>query len=205
MKPTLLFPAVLAACAAVLTFHPGLVRADDDMALRRTEAEALLHAMHTDQILANSTARVDEMVDKYTQTASAQAGITPEQKAAAQKARADAHALIHQQLGWDAVKNDFIQLYAEAFTEVDLKDLVAFYSSPLGQKLVEKQPAVTEKMGKLTQQKMMAVMPAAMQKIRATTQKPPTAASPATGSLVSPAPAPTAPAMPAPAAISPTH
>ena len=180
-----------------MLLRPGLARAaDDDLAPRRVQAEALLHAMHTDQVLANATTRVDEMVDKFGQNATAQAGVTAEQKAAAQKAQADAHGVIREQLGWDVVKSDFVQAYADAFTEDELKGLVAFYNSPLGQKLVEKQPAVTEKMGKLTQGKMMKVMPAIMQKIREAVQKPPAVASPApAASAGSPAPV-VAPAPP---------
>ena len=88
------------------------------------------------------------MVDKYGQQgAGAKTELTPEQKAAMQKAQDEAHALVNQQLGWDSVKPEFIAAYADAFTDDELKGLVAFYNSPLGQKLIEKQPAVTEKMG----------------------------------------------------------
>lgn len=34
------------------------------------------------------------------------------------------------------------KLYASAFTEAELKDLVAFYKSPLGKKTIEKEPEV---------------------------------------------------------------
>ncbi len=173
MKTTFRLPVILALGAAVFTFCPGPGRAaDDDLAPRRAQAELLLNAMHTEQILTNATTKVYQMVDKFGQNAVAQPNVPAEQKAAVQKAQEDAHAAIGQQLSWDAVKGDFIQAYAEAFSEDDLKGLVAFYNSPLGQKLVEKQPAVTEKMGRLTQQKMMAVMPAIMQKIKEAAQKP---------------------------------
>ena len=191
MKSSFRFSVATVACAVALLLGPGPTRAaDDDQTPRRVQAEALLHAMHTEQVLAGATARVDDAVDKFGQQVNAQGSLSPEQKEAMQKAQADAHASIHQQLGWDAVKGEFIQTYADAFTEDELKGLVAFYTSPLGQKLVEKQPAVTEKMGHLTQQKMMAVMPALMQKIKIAAQKAPAAA--------------TSPA-PAPPAVSPVH
>ncbi len=179
-----LFLVLLACCVA-----PLLRAADDDSAARRTQAEALLHAMHTEQVLTTATVRVHQMVDKYSQqSVGTQTNLSPEQQAAVKKAQEDAHAIINQQLGWDAVKNDFIQAYADAFTEDELKGLVAFYSSPLGQKLVEKQPAVTEKMGHLTQQKMMTAMPAVMAKIKESAPKP-VAASPAPATApVSPTP-----------------
>ncbi len=182
MKTTFHLSALLALGAAALTFHPGTLRAaDDDLAPRRAQAELLLRAMHTEQVLTNATAKVYQMVDKFGQNAAAQPDLPAEQKAAVQKAQEEAHATIGQQLSWDALRGDFIQAYAEAFSEDELKGLVAFYDSPLGQKLVEKQPAVTEKMGRLTQQKMMAVMPTIMQKIKDSAQKPsPTPAASAT-------------------------
>ena len=196
MKTTLRFLLVLAVS---LQFCPGWTHAaDDDQAARHTDAEALLNAMHTQQMLVNATTRVHGMVDKYGQQGmSAKTDLTPEQKVAMQKAQDDAHALINQQLGWDAVKTEFIAAYADAFTDDELKGLAAFYNSPLGQKLVEKQPAVTEKMGRLTQQKMMAVMPQVMQKIKEGQPKP--AAAPSPTAAASPV-IPAAPAAPAPAA-----
>ncbi len=195
MKSSFRFPAASVACAVALLLGPASIRAaDDDQAPRRVQAEALLHAMRTDQVLAGATTRVDDAVDKFSQQLGAQGNLSPEQKEAMQKAQADAHITLHQQLSWDAVKSEFIQAYADAFTEDELKGLVAFYNSPLGQKLVDKQPAVTEKMGRFTQQKMMSVMPTLMQKIReAAGQKPPAA------------PALPASVTPAPPAVSPTH
>ncbi len=190
MKSSLRLPAVLAVSAALFLSPDWTRAADDDLAPRRAQAELLLRAMHTEQVLTNATTRVYQMVDNFGQNESAQPGLPAEQKAAVQKAQEEAHATISQQLSWDALKGDFIQAYAEAFTEDELQGLVAFYNSPLGQKLVEKQPAVTEKMGKLTQKKMMAVMPAIMQKIKDSVQKPTPVPVPAASATPAPSPAP---------------
>ena len=192
MKSSLRLSLAVTVCAVSL-LCPALTRAaGDDEAARRTGAEALLKSMHTEQTLNNATVRVFQMVDKYSQSlVSGQSDAAPEQKAAIQKAQDEAHGIINKQLSWDALKGDFIQAYAEAFTEDELKGMTAFYDSPIGQKLIEKQPAVTEKMGRLTQQKMMGVMPTIMQKIKEAAPKP------ATPPAASAAPAaPAAPAVP---------
>lgn len=44
----------------------------------------------------------------------------------------------------DEVANELARRYAVAFTEQELKDLVAFYSSPLGRKTVEKEPTILQ-------------------------------------------------------------
>jgi uncharacterized protein len=39
---------------------------------------------------------------------------------------------------------DIIKIYAQAFTEQELKDLLAFYRSPLGKKVIEQEPLVLD-------------------------------------------------------------
>ncbi|HKP74986.1 MAG TPA: DUF2059 domain-containing protein [Longimicrobiaceae bacterium] len=43
----------------------------------------------------------------------------------------------------DEAKNAFATIYAEAFSEADLRALVAFYRTPLGQKLASSQTTLT--------------------------------------------------------------
>jgi hypothetical protein len=42
------------------------------------------------------------------------------------------------------VVNDVAKLYAERFTEQELKDALAFYKSPLGKKMVTEEPAILD-------------------------------------------------------------
>jgi len=44
----------------------------------------------------------------------------------------------------NAVGNELAKRYAAAFTEQELKDLVAFYTSPLGRKTIETEPRVLQ-------------------------------------------------------------
>jgi len=55
-------------------------------------------------------------------------------------------------LNWDLLKDQIAALYAQQFTEKELKDLTVFYLSPLGKKLNEKQPALFQKGAELGQQ-----------------------------------------------------
>jgi hypothetical protein len=70
---------------------------------------------------------------------------------------------VYKQMTWESLKPDFIQIYSEVFTEQEIKDLTAFYKTPLGQKLIEKMPEVSEK-SMLIMQKRMPAMMADMQK-----------------------------------------
>lgn len=57
-------------------------------------------------------------------------------------------------LGWEALKDDLAKLYAEEFTEEELKELTKFYLSPVGKKSIEKMPALTAKAGQLSGKRM---------------------------------------------------
>jgi len=46
---------------------------------------------------------------------------------------------------WDNVKDSLSSIYAEAFSEAELKQLAAFYQTPLGKKLVREQPFLLQK------------------------------------------------------------
>ena len=48
-------------------------------------------------------------------------------------------------LSWENLKDDFIKLYTDAFTEPELKDIYAFYQTPSGKKMVAKMPELTGK------------------------------------------------------------
>ena len=45
---------------------------------------------------------------------------------------------------WDALKSDLFVMYAREFTEAELKQLTAFYKSPVGIKLAQKQPLILQ-------------------------------------------------------------
>ncbi|MDB5287896.1 MAG: hypothetical protein JWR05_2845 [Mucilaginibacter sp.] len=61
-------------------------------------------------------------------------------------------AFINKYMNWDLIKDQMAVLYAQQFTEKELKELTAFYLSPLGKKLNQKQPALFQKGAELGQQ-----------------------------------------------------
>lgn len=55
-------------------------------------------------------------------------------------------------MNWDLIKDQMAALYAQEFTEKELKDLTVFYQSPLGIKLNQKQPVLFQKAAAIGQQ-----------------------------------------------------
>jgi hypothetical protein len=45
-------------------------------------------------------------------------------------------------LSWDMLKDPYAELYANTFTEAELREMTAFYRTPVGQKLARSSPAL---------------------------------------------------------------
>jgi len=52
--------------------------------------------------------------------------------------------LVNRTMGWEALEPQYAKLYADAYTEQQLDDLIAFYNSPAGQAMIRAQPPVVE-------------------------------------------------------------
>jgi len=47
---------------------------------------------------------------------------------------------LNKYMNWESLKEDVMTAYTQEFTEPEIKQLTAFYKTPLGQKAVEKMP-----------------------------------------------------------------
>jgi hypothetical protein len=67
--------------------------------------------------------------------------------------------ILSEDLSWDKLKDEYIDLYAATFDEEELKGIIEFTRSPLGQKLNEKTPVLMKKSMAIGQKHAEAVMP----------------------------------------------
>ena len=74
--------------------------------------------------------------------------------------------LIRKKFEWEAIKNDYIAIYEEAFNEEDIKGLLDFHKSPLGQKLLEKNPEIMEKSMEIGKKRMVGIIPEVQKTIK---------------------------------------
>ena len=61
-------------------------------------------------------------------------------------------------MSWESLKNDFARIYAEEFTEQELRELIAFYKTPAGAKAITKMPVLMAKGGQLGMQRVQQNM-----------------------------------------------
>ncbi|MFA6102880.1 MAG: DUF2059 domain-containing protein [Victivallaceae bacterium] len=110
--------------------------------------------------------------------------------------------LVTRELSWEKLKAPIVNIYAESFTAEELDAMVKFYESPIGKKLMDKQPEMQQKTMKLMQSIMMKLLPE-MEKVAkdfAEKQKPAAPAPAKTDAAPAPAAAATPADKPAPAA-----
>lgn len=127
-------------------------------------ADAASHAANAEQFL--KLARADKLtVPVYAQVQQmfaqgfAQAKAPEAKKAVLERYQAKANAELDKAVGWPVLKPELVRLYTNAFTEQELKDLLAFYQSPLGKKVLENMPMLTAESARLTQAKLQNAVP----------------------------------------------
>jgi hypothetical protein len=65
-------------------------------------------------------------------------------------------AYLAKYMAWDALRGDYARMYADTFTEVEMKQLMTFYRTPVGQKLIDTLPVIMKKGAELGQAKVSA-------------------------------------------------
>lgn len=76
------------------------------------------------------------------------------QKAAVEKFRAKFSAAMKEELSFSKVKDVYMQAYRETFTAEEVTGIIAFYRSPAGKAIVEKNPSAMEKANALIQSRI---------------------------------------------------
>lgn len=64
-----------------------------------------------------------------------------------------------EQVDWPALEPELIRAYGEAYAENELREIIAFYESPVGQTWLSKQRVVEAKVAEITQRRLDAAKP----------------------------------------------
>jgi hypothetical protein len=147
----------VAVLLMVLTVGCCCARADD--ASKRAKAEQLFVLLRMDTMMDQLMGGVKRQVQQITQSMPGADHATPEQQKQITDFQQRVMDVVNQKIGWKALEPDFINLYASTYTEEELDGIIAFYKSPVGQKMMEKTPELMTKSTQITQQKMSELQP----------------------------------------------
>ncbi len=154
----------VAVLLIALTVGCCCARADE--ASKRAKAEQLFMLLRMDTMMDQLMNGVKKQVQQITESMPGADQATPEQKKQMTDFQQRVMDVVNQKIGWKALEPDFINLYASTYTEEELDGIVAFYKSPIGQKMIEKTPELTAKSTQITQQKMSELQPQLTQMVQ---------------------------------------
>ncbi|NOZ68068.1 MAG: DUF2059 domain-containing protein [Deferribacteres bacterium] len=142
-----IFTILLLACC-------GTVFADNTDDNRR-DVERLLILMGSPKIMEQFTNQLKQIYSKQVE----QTDMSEELKPLLKKQNSELLDLLTRELSWEKIKDDYIDVYLSVYTIDEIKELIKFYESPIGKKMVEKTPYLINSMLELSQQKVWKLTP----------------------------------------------
>lgn len=129
------------------------VRADE--AHHRQLALQLMEIHHAREMLEAAADKVkDRLLSRFAEVAA-----TSGDKEAVAAGKERAAQLIDAEFSWNNLKQDYVQMYVDFFTEDELQAIVDFSNSPAGRKLQDVTPALMMKSAAIGQKHSRAVEP----------------------------------------------
>ena len=87
------------------------------------------------------------------------ANLLPQAVKAVEELQDKAAGVLTDALAWDKLKPAYVELFAQAYSESELDDMIAFYRSPTGRSMVAKNPLLMMKTSEIMQQRMAEAQP----------------------------------------------
>ena len=117
--------------------------------------ERLLEVTNSEEIVKSILGQTEQMMSNM----GAQIGVRPNEEEYFSNFSEKVFDLLTNEMNWDTLKTDFIELYSQNFTEKEIADMLSFYETDSGRAMVEKMPLVLQESIQLSQNRMMSIMP----------------------------------------------
>lgn len=124
-----------------------------------SDAEKVMTAMNFDVMMEKMLAQSKKSQMRMIEPMMAQLTKSDSDKKAALELQARMMDELLAALKPAELKEDMARIYSEMFSKEELNALAAFYSTPIGQKLNDRQPEVQARLNEAIMPRMMAVMP----------------------------------------------
>jgi hypothetical protein len=169
--------AIVLSCASGFTCGAAPLASADPAVVAATKE--MFAAMKVRAMMANMMTQMEQQVPMQTRSSLTAAiegnpTMTPQQKAeqlkkideAVQTSVTQAHALFSDSTLIDDMIAEMVPLYAETYTLDEIRQLTAFYDSPLGQKMQANAPALMSRSMQISQRVMIPRIQKAMAQSR---------------------------------------
>ena len=126
-----------------------------DTSSHRQAAEEVLLLTGVDKLMDPLAQQIQQMQIQQLQ----KMNLPTEAYEIAQKYLQRINDLTARELQWERMKKDYIDLYVDVFSEPEIRELIEFYKTPLGKKMIEKTPFILRQSMQLGQQRAIKIMP----------------------------------------------
>ncbi len=133
---SLLLAALIFACGSI---SPPPAAADENT--HREELETLLELFDMEEKSGES---IDQMVTFHVQQDPRLGPYTGVLR-----------KFYEKHMSWDSLKDDFIAIYMEEFSEEEIRELIAFYKTPVGRKAIKKMPLLRVKCARIGEEQLL--------------------------------------------------
>ncbi len=121
----------------------------------RKLAEELLTLTNTEKTLAGMRAQIGQMMTAQLKSMDVPADLRDTQAKFQQRIL----DVVFDELSFEKMKPDYIDVYSSTFTTDELSGLVAFYKSPAGRAFADKLPTLTQRLMEVSQSRIQALGP----------------------------------------------
>jgi hypothetical protein len=118
----------------------------------------LLQLTKVDKQMDSVFTQMEGMMKASMQQATKGKPLSADEQAVLDRQQAKMAGIMKDELSWDKMKDRYVQVYRETFSQEEIDGLIAFYQTPVGQSFVSKQPELTKRTLAIMQQRMAPMM-----------------------------------------------
>ncbi len=138
--------------AVSVIFSGSLYAKEANKDVAYTQAYELFEVMHLDTKFSNL---LNQMLKVQMQRPSITKNLNKDQQKEAYEVT---KTFLNKYFGWNNIKDDMAKIYADSFSTDELKEITKFYTTPTGQKMLDKLPKLSREGNLLAQRKLMSHM-----------------------------------------------
>ena len=139
-------------CILCLLLHTAGVSAASE-----THTQAAIKLLEVTQSQSLTDGMVNEMKQLLSDIPVAD-DLTIEQQRLFEAFQIRMYLLIDTRLSWDTLKSEYANIYTESYTEEELNQLISFYESPLGKKLLANSATINAALADIPQHNLNILM-----------------------------------------------
>ena len=152
-------------CILCLLFHAAGISATSD-----SHTQAAIKLLEVTQSQSLTDGMVNEMKQLLGDIPVSD-DLTQEQQKLFETFQIKMYLLIDTRLSWDTLKSEYADIYTESYTEEELNQLISFYESPLGQKLLANSETINTALADIPQHNLNILMTEMQTAAQAVTQE----------------------------------